>query len=497
MEGWVHNRLLEVAERLDYCFTSQGMCHGMTMRWIEAAFVGELNKFNERINILSGNVSEADLTKMHELGIKMTQGEVPSAIDVEFITSLYQDLHTQDLRLVEGIERAREKVRQHISLDSNERDLLEIPAFFESISIYSNPIRFTKIFDQKFSSKHSDLDSLSAFAGSAATVASGHIMTLCSKPIMYTNEEMQAYLRELAQAIKDSGYSENVGFMGSQFTHSMGFVYNPNIDEWSFLDINKWPIMTSISDIASTLVGARPYISMYMSAMVLTHSEDEVLALKSALQQVNEDHDFTMEMAMRQDQVNLVTLAAQHDDLVSVTKLCALSANLNPSGQRCSPFFIAAHKGHLECLKVLSSYGADINQVDEKGVHPMWSAAFAGQAETVLWLLKQPGIKVTPVERTVDEICQIGYLLEDNHPELLQRFSDFFDNKISPSIEGKSREDGGETLCCVSLQDIAFIMGDDELASQLESKNMSIKEKLNKLRNDDSSEKPAPNTPTL
>ncbi len=307
-------------------------------------------------------------------------------------------------------------------------------------------------------------------------------MTVYSEPMIATDEEIQAYLRELAQAIQDAEYPQTVGFILSEFTHSMGLSYNPTSNEWRFLDINRMPPLTSIKEIAAMLVEkASPFIAMNVRAMIPAHSLGDPLPLQAAFNQVRERHVVTDEMAQRRAGVNCVTIAAQHGHVDFVESLCEHASDLNSPEQRCTPLFIAAQEGHLDCCKVLLAHGAYINQVDERGLHPVWSALEAGEVDTVNWLLEQKA-EVAPREMTVEDICQIGYALEDKRSDLLPRFDEFFNSKINPLFKK------GKTMFSILPQDIAFIIGNDALANQIQSG--SLKDRLILIKNSRVEEEP-------
>lgn len=59
-----------------------------------------------------------------------------------------------------------------------------------------------------------------------------------------------------------------------------------------------------------------------------------------------------------------------------------------------SPLFVAASSGSVECVRVLLSQGANVNNRSEQGLMPLHMAARLGHSEVVKLLLEQPSIDV-------------------------------------------------------------------------------------------------------
>ncbi|MBR5895721.1 MAG: ankyrin repeat domain-containing protein [Akkermansia sp.] len=97
-------------------------------------------------------------------------------------------------------------------------------------------------------------------------------------------------------------------------------------------------------------------------------------------------------MACKIDSVSQQVLtAAEEGDAVTLRQLLAAGARCNVVGGYCSrgPLTLAAQKGHLECVKLLIEYGADIQEEDIEMDTPITLAASNGHTECVRYLLEK------------------------------------------------------------------------------------------------------------
>ncbi len=95
-----------------------------------------------------------------------------------------------------------------------------------------------------------------------------------------------------------------------------------------------------------------------------------------------------------------------------------------------TPLFIAAHKGHVDVIRVLKELGSDVNMPKTNGLTPVYTAAAYGHAD-VIKILAGLGAEVntldkkgkTPVNRAVD----------NRHTEVakLLKIVNHLDNNIS------------------------------------------------------------------
>ncbi|HAT6976812.1 TPA: hypothetical protein F8R96_11925 [Legionella pneumophila] len=130
----IHNAVLACFVKLGYSDV-EGVCHGISIRWLEACISGEEHVFHERLK------------------------------HIEQIVSSGQDI----VMLMDAVKEKRGK-----NLSTEDEELLDILAFFDSLDLYHTPYRHTELFglssdsNQKNIAFHSDLaasDKINALGG--------------------------------------------------------------------------------------------------------------------------------------------------------------------------------------------------------------------------------------------------------------------------------------------------------------------------------------------
>jgi hypothetical protein len=202
---YAHHKLINIVEKLGYLGFNKadavGICQGITMRWIEACLGHEEDIFNQRI------------TRM---------------------------LSTPDL--AGEIKRLQKKMHNNPQnrLTPDELDLLDMQAFVESVVIYHLPQQYRTLFNRPLSQDDTRL--LSFFAASKQTEDSGGLVSVYSECGIYTQQEIQTYLDELAQAIDEAQCpaETNIGLRLTNHNHAIGLIYNTSSKSWALMNINTW-----------------------------------------------------------------------------------------------------------------------------------------------------------------------------------------------------------------------------------------------------------------
>ena len=83
--------------------------------------------------------------------------------------------------------------------------------------------------------------------------------------------------------------------------------------------------------------------------------------------------------------------AVQENKIDTVKLLCEMSAKVNVKGDD-TPLYSAAAEGHLEIVKILIAYGADINNSSEFGVTPLQIACIYQKVDVIKYLLQHGAI---------------------------------------------------------------------------------------------------------
>ncbi|MDF1827557.1 MAG: hypothetical protein P1U39_04710 [Legionellaceae bacterium] len=196
-----HQALVTLAKKLGYTEDERGLCHGTTLRCLEAYLLGEQDTFIARINKIN-NTNNLD-------GL---------------------------------IRNVQEKVKRHEGLTDDERELLDILAFYDSLFLYHAPSFHQKLFNQSLSQSH--VDEVSHLASSERIREKGGLSTLYSAPNCFTDQELKNYLSDIQAIITDEAFNApqaNIGMIISSSSHSMGLFYQAKNHTWTLMDINQWP----------------------------------------------------------------------------------------------------------------------------------------------------------------------------------------------------------------------------------------------------------------
>ena len=103
--------------------------------------------------------------------------------------------------------------------------------------------------------------------------------------------------------------------------------------------------------------------------------------------------------------------ACFNGDLPIVECLVQHGANVNQQDQDGrSPLWTAANHNHIPIVKYLLKHGGDLNQGDNDGETPLWFAAYTGRHKTVTYVLPFPSIYTSS---DIDTIYVIRALLKE------------------------------------------------------------------------------------
>jgi len=196
-----HRALITLANKLGYTEDEGGLCHGMTLRCLEAYLLDEQDAFITRINTIN-NTDNLD-------------------------------------GLICGVQ---EKVKRHEILTDDEPELLDIPAFYDSLFLYQKPRQYQKLFNQSLFQFH--IDEISHLAGSKRIQENGGLSTRYSAPNCFTHQELKNYLGDIQAIFTNEALNTlqaNIGILISSHNHKMGLFYQAKNDTWTFMDINQWP----------------------------------------------------------------------------------------------------------------------------------------------------------------------------------------------------------------------------------------------------------------
>ena len=202
-----HNSIIKLGIDLGYFKNESGVCNGVTSAWIEACFCNEEVEFNKRVDMINGLTDTGSF--------------------------------------IEQISAIKEKVKQRISLSVEEKESLDVLAFFEKVSLYQNPCQHKALYDESLG--QFDRNKISKIISSDKIQENGGMAQLSSSNGIYSVEELKNYLSDIAGAVEKSNPLSNkeVAVLINTPNHAMAIVYEKyqnngvTIPCWRFMDINR------------------------------------------------------------------------------------------------------------------------------------------------------------------------------------------------------------------------------------------------------------------
>ncbi|MGQ3889459.1 ankyrin repeat domain-containing protein [Legionella sp. CNM-1927-20] len=352
----IHRILIELQEALGYSPEYQGLCHGFSLRWLEAALLGnkELQRFENRIN------------KIVSIPVNA---------------------------LAQAIKQAK---AQKGGLSLEEQKLLDIQVFIDSLKLFHAPNKYSDLFNKTYVSQQ-QIELVSRFASSDAIKELGGLKEIYSAPFISTKEEMKNYLDYLGELFEKQAAnisSEPIGILLGTLEHTVAMVYKPG-QGFIYRDSNQDPLGL-ISD-NTLLVDAimqgqgfqndSPY-SAFNVKVIIPAEDKRYDHLKTELASFKKLHPINKEIAQREaNSVNLVHIAAHHGHHELIYPLKILGADLNKRDKNGrTPAFMGAQEGHYKVISLLGLCGADFNIADEKGVTPAIISAQNGHDQVITQL---------------------------------------------------------------------------------------------------------------
>ena len=344
-----HSLLADLFNSLGY-EKEEGLCHGFSLRWLEAMMLGEqeINTFIERINII--------------------QNEKDVLVDLfnQVKTSNWKNLAEQD-----------------------KRKLLDIHAFFDSLALFQGPGEYAKVFDACVNQFNINLTS--SLASSEAIQSLGGLESIFSEPGIYNQSELTQYLEKLGAAFESSGITETIGMLLSNHNHTIGLCYTPG-EGWAFMDINQYPPEpyqfneTHLLSNKICLAFENNTHTALCMHVITTGGNQKKVSLQEVLDAVKKNFVLKNDIFAGDVSVtDLAYIAAQNGHVEVIKELAKHKADLNKATENggATPAYVAAQNGNVEVIKELAKHKADLNKAMKNGATPACIAAYNGHFEVV------------------------------------------------------------------------------------------------------------------
>jgi ankyrin repeat protein len=367
-----------------------GICHGISLRWIEACMLNQEDIFIKRIERL-----------------------LNPRIDWDARIEAYK---TNNLSSIG---------------EGDKSELIDVLAFFDSLDLFQAPYIHQDLFGKHLT--QNNIAPISTIASSDDIQDHGGLVEVLSCAHVLNQQELTKYLKDLQDIFeKVDGNSQphnTYGIALSNHNHTIALAYTPEKRGWGFMDINQYPPKTCPFDkshklaslIYSTLSSNDP---LAFSARVLTTNnhhklqslQDELSHFETNKRQITLGHiksknipkntayiatgigNLEVVQALKSAGDGIendsyfgetpIYLAAQngHLGIVNVLK-DAVDDISKPMNDGATPIFIAAQRGHIEIIDALISVGANLNKATNIGATPIYIAAQNGHSDIVKRLI--------------------------------------------------------------------------------------------------------------
>ena len=444
-----HRQLLELGERLGYNkIDSGGTCFGYTAKWLESYLVHQEDQFNH------------------------------------FKAVLFKAFGTENI--LQKIDEVKEKVKHHSPLIPEEKDLLNLLVFFETMKLFHGFEGDKDWIGHYYNQK--DFSEVSKVASLEAVQKRGGLVSVHSEIGLYSLNELKALFESYEKIIDHLRYPEDeFAILLGNGRHTVGVVYQKSTTQWRFKDINEEtleiPEVKTYEQIAQDIFDGlnfgTPHVPLE-TTFVFLNDVAVVYQLKMQLKAWTFPQRITTEVAHRLNIENFAVLAAAggyldvvktliahgvdfnqsndkgttplymasqnnyleivleilehhitpnqskdaarslyvasqlgHDDVVKALLELGADSTIKSGYNEETPLFIAASKGHLNCLKAILKYNKNFNEPNNSGETPLYMASQNGHLPVVLELLSCGADPSQPTHRFGTPLyiaSQEGYL---------------------------------------------------------------------------------------
>ena len=340
-----HAVLLELAKKLGYDFKPEGLCAGFTMRWLEACLTGTESTLVDRIDTIR---------KINDMP------------DTEQIDSI---------------------------IDKNV--LLDVRAFFESMLLYQRPEQHGDLFDDSL--KQANINQIAQISASEETIKHGGIKSDEIDCGIYTQDGIEQYLNNIAQAIKKTDCKSTVGFRLAGHGHAIGLAYHPEEDKWRFMNVNSYPPdELSVKEASEKIFNAflQPdshQVTPFRSTIIALGEEKNYNQIVTELRKMENNYRISSDIASSAFQAKYLLHAAARLNNVKLIDLTQGALNINVNDRddidEGAPIHLAARFGSLEAIIKLKELRANINANTKSGQTALSIATINNRLDVVNLLL--------------------------------------------------------------------------------------------------------------
>lgn len=362
--------LISLMRKYGYRSAKDGICAGLVCMMVFADLCNEETKFEERI---------------------------------QFITDLEEGRYSyQTYNTIEDIlPLVRKKVTNHQKLNSFEKKVIELDAFFACIEIAHNTDDYKSLIDG-FIAK-ADIERLADLIGPQKIQAMGGIKKVFSVPVIGNSKQLSHYLHDLSETLgryeqeAQQAPDSEVAISLYSTLHRIRIKYIPEEGNWMLTDPNNLPSRKiAPKHIASAIMKAFYDTDATTFQIELFASKNNPLLerLEKQLNEFKQSHPINKKNAgadtgknkLRSGKTTLAHVAAMHGDLDSLKKIAAINANYltKQESDGYTPLMYAAQYGHSEVVTYLASFHpAALKEKIVMGISPLRVAIMNNHVQVI------------------------------------------------------------------------------------------------------------------
>lgn len=331
--------------------TCGGICYGFSLMLMQAVLAGREIDFFERLKLIASYKS-----------ISEDPAEVKAGFD----------------ELVSDINKAKAKASSRVSLSLKEKQLIEMPAFYDGIRIYQSPFHYPYLFDgRKLSQKDPTLiyELVKSLSLDATKLHSIH-----EKIYFFNRDTLFNYLRLIENALEK--VSVKCPVLLSNSRHILLLAYDQQKHAWSFMDINYLPLCSQHSSFSYSLtkeelvarlfqsLGNESLSDIYLQTSVFTNSDLKTNGLEAAFSAIEDCYPITQEQVQKVNMfgIGLIHTVFHLKSLRTLNEILSMpNCDVNqrdPDGN--TPLMIASERNRLDIVnRLLETAAVDIHQQND------------------------------------------------------------------------------------------------------------------------------------
>lgn len=386
-----HDDLVYLVKTLQYDPNDDflGVCYGYCMAWIYAVLSGDERIFYNRLNLI---------------------GE-----------------YKKDFKqLLEKINSAREKVKNKILLSREEKKILEIPAFIETVLLHLSPVSYRNVFNRYLN--QSDIELIFKLAGPSSLANKELFSEIINHAMVGSKRRLLTYFNNLKCILNKSNSSYPITLGSAR--HIVAIKYDKKIQSWIYSDINDFSRYPDIKQYYRVLNTEQLVTALFNSLgdgkhlvvnlQFFTNAKD--ITLEKRLNKLNRMYPFTKNQANIYDARNnsMLLLACQRNLVDNVKEaLKNEDIEVNCTAGMLTPLVMACSNGHVEIIELLlQSKNISINQPSADGWLPLSAACYQGHLQVVKVLVEQPNILINEARATSS--TPLGFACANGHLEIVK-----------------------------------------------------------------------------